>query len=126
MVSIDAVTDHDGIPQRMTARRNERGLEVQGSKAAKYLAPPHTMPATHWDPAMLDGPFINTEDGRLMRPTVSLVGTERVDVTGGSVEAQHYALRGDADLDTFYDLTPRWVGLRFTARDGSEIRYFRA
>lgn len=126
VVSIDAVTDHDGSPQHMTARRNERGLMVQGSKAAEYLAPPHTMPGTHWDRAMLDGPFINTEDGRLMRPTVSLVGTERVDVTGGSVEAQHYALRGDADLDTFYDLTPRWVGLRFAAKDGSEIRYFRA
>ena len=126
VVSIDAVTDHDGSPQRMTARRTERGLVVQGSKAAEYLAPSHTLPGTHWDRAMLDGPFINTEDGRLMRPTVSLVGTERVDVSGGSVEAQHYSLRGDVDLDTFYDLTPHWVGLRFTAKDGSEIRYFRA
>jgi hypothetical protein len=32
----------------------------------------------------------------------------------------------DANLDTFYDLTPSWVGVRFTAKDGSEIGYLRA
>ncbi len=126
VVAIDAVTDHDGTPQQMTARRDDRGLVVQGSKAPQYVAPPNALPGTHWNRAMLDGPFINTEDGRLMRPTVKLMGTERLDVTGGAVEARHYALRGDADLDTYYDLTPSWVGLRFTAKDGSEIRYLRA
>ena len=75
---------------------------------------------------MLDAPFISTDDGRLMCPTVTLVGTATLDVTGGSVIAQHYMIRGDADLDTFYDATPAWVGLRFTAKDGSEIRYLRA
>lgn len=75
---------------------------------------------------MLDAPFINTEDGRLMSPRVTLVGMESVEVTGGSIESQHYTMRGDANLDTFYDLTPSWVGLRFSAKDGSEVRYLRA
>lgn len=126
VISIDANTDDDGTPRQMTARRNELGLAVQGTKAPRYIAPPHSLPGTHWNRAMLDAPFINTEDGRLMHPTVTMAGTEPVDVTGGSVAAQRYTMRGDADLDTFYDLTPSWVGLRFTAKDGSEIRYFRA
>jgi len=35
-------------------------------------------------------------------------------------------LRGDANLDTFYDLTPSWVALRFSSKDGTEVRYLRA
>jgi hypothetical protein len=125
VVSVDAETNDDGTPRQMTARRDESGLVVQGSRAPRYIAPPQSLPGTHWDKAMLNGPFINTEDGRLMSPKVTLVGMEKLDVTGGSVEAQHYTMRGDANLDTFYDLTPSWVGLRFTAHDGSEIRYLR-
>jgi hypothetical protein len=45
---------------------------------------------------MLDAPFINTEDGRLMSPRVTLVGMENVEVTDGSIQCQHYAVRGDA------------------------------
>jgi hypothetical protein len=39
---------------------------------------------------MLDAPFINAEDGRLMHHTVTVVGIEKVEVTGGTVEAQHF------------------------------------
>ena len=126
VVSIDAETNDDGTADHMTARREESGLVVEGSKAPRYTAPPRSLPGTHWDRAMLDAPFINTQDGRLMHPTVKMVGMEKVEVTGGSVEAQHYTMRGDADMDTFYDMTPSWVGLRFTAQDGSEVRYLRA
>lgn len=126
VVSVDAETNDDGTPRKMTARRDESGLVVEGSKAQRYIAPARSLPGTHWDVAMLDAPFINTEDGRLMHPTVSMVGTEQLDVTGGNVLARHYTMRGDADLDTFYDLKPSWVGLRFNAKDGSEIRYLLA
>ena len=126
VASVDAQTNDDGTLRRMTARRDESGLVVEGSKAGRYIAPAHSLPGTHWDRAMLDAPFINTEDGRLMSPTVTMVGMEKLDVTGGFVEAQHYTMRGDADLDTFYDLKPSWVGLRFIAKDWSEVRYLRA
>jgi len=126
VMSVDAETNDDGTPRRMTARRDESGLVVEGSGAPRYTAPPHSLPATHWNRAMLDAPFINTEDGRLMSPKVTLVGTETVEVTGGSVQAQHFTLRGDANLDTFYELTPSWVALRFSSKDGTEVRYLRA
>ena len=125
VVSVDAKTNDDGTPRYMTARRDDSGLVVSGSGVARYIAPVRSLPGTHWDRAMLDAPFINTEDGRLMSPVVTLAGLEKLDVTGGFVEAQHFTLRGDANLDTYYDLTPSWVGLRFRAKDGSEIRYLR-
>ena len=126
VVSLDADTNDSGTPEHMTARRDESGLVVEGSKAARYVAPPRALPGTYWNRAMLDGPFISTQDGRLMHPVVLLTGTEKMPVTGGSVEARHYTLRGDITLDTFYDLTANWVGLRHIARDGSEIKYLRA
>jgi hypothetical protein len=125
VVSIDADTNDSGTPERMTARRDETGLVVEGSKAARYVAPARALPATHWNRAMLDGPIIDVQDGRLMHPLVALTGTEKVAVAVGSIEARHYTLRGDLNLDTFYDLTGNWAGLRLTARDGSEIRYLR-
>ncbi len=125
VVSIEAETNDDGTPRQMNGHRNGSGLVVQGSKAASYVAPAKSLPGTHWNRAMLDAPFINTEDGRLMSPTVTLAGSERIPEGDRSVMAQHFRLRGDADLDTFYDAAPSWAGLRFTAHDGSEVRYLR-
>jgi hypothetical protein len=72
---------------------------------------------------MLDGPIINTEHGKLLRPQVTALKEEAVPVaSGGTIEARHFAVRGDANLDTWYDDTPTWVGLRFVAHEGSEIR----
>jgi hypothetical protein len=96
VVSIDATTNDGGTPPHMRARRDESGLVVEGSTASRYVAPPRSLPGTHWNRAMLNAPFINTEDGRLMSPRVTLVGMENVEVTDGSIQCQHYAVRGDA------------------------------
>jgi hypothetical protein len=74
---------------------------------------------------MLEAPFINTQDGRLMTQRVTMTGTEPVATDGGSVQARRYVLRGDANLVTFYDSSPTWEGLRFAAKDGSEVSYRR-
>lgn len=126
VVSVDAETDDDGTKERMTARREGMSLVVEGTKAPRYLAPPTASPATHWNRRMLDGPLINTQNGVLMRPTVKLLGPGQVPTAdGGNLRADHVTLRGDADLDTWYDSTPSWVGLRFTAKDGSVVEYRR-
>jgi hypothetical protein len=125
VASITARTNDDGTPRRMSAQRDEGGLVVEGSRAARYVAPAHSLPGTHWDRAMLDAPFINTEDGRLMSPTVTPMGWTEVAVTGGTVRAQQYHLTGDVQLDTYYAEGPAWVGLRFQAHDGSEVRYLK-
>ena len=32
-------------------------------------------------------------------------------------------LSGDVELETWYDVTPMWIGLRFKGSDGSYIHY---
>ncbi len=41
------------------------------------------------------------------------------------IPAKHFALTGDAVLETYYDDAPNWVGLNFKAGDGSSHRLVR-
>jgi hypothetical protein len=124
VVHVDATTNDNGTPDRMRCDRDIRGLWVEGSQAPRYLAPPSALPATHWNIDELQVPWINVQDGRLLHPVVRRVGPEPVTLADGRTEpAIEYALSGDARLDIWYDASRRWSGLRFAAKDGSEVRY---
>ncbi len=126
LVSLDTETNDDGTPHKVTGRATDAGFKVEGSKAKPYIAPADALPATHWNRKMLDGPWINTQDGRLLRPKITPMGPDMIPVASGAkIPAQHFALSGDAVLDTYYDGTPNWVGLNFKAGDGSLILYER-
>jgi hypothetical protein len=123
LVSMNTETNEDGTRTHLTLQRVGSGLVVQSSKFPTYVAPGNALPGSHWNEKMLDGPIINTEHGKLLRPQVTALKEEAVPVaSGGTIEARHFAVRGDANLDTWYDDTPTWVGLRFVAHEGSEIR----
>jgi hypothetical protein len=122
VMSLEAETNDDGTKDRARIWRDGERLIVEGSAGPRYIAPPAASPATHWNRAMLDGPLINTQDGKLLRPTVKPLGVTN-ELPGCPRAASGFALRGDADLDTWYDTAPRWVGLLFKGRDGTDIRY---
>ena len=123
VVSIDSQTDDNGERHRVSGRREAAGLVVQGTKAARYTAPADALPATHWNRRELEVPWINTQDGRLMRPVVSQQGVEVIPTVGGTTQARRYALTGDVQLDMFYD-DHGWAGLAFV-KSGTPIRYER-
>ena len=124
LVSIDTETNDDGTPNKVTGRRTPEGFKVEGTKARAYIAPDDALPATHWNHKQLDGPWINTQDGRLMHPTITPKGSEMIPVASGAkIPAKHFAVTGDAVLETYYDGASNWVGLNFKAGDGSVILY---
>ena len=123
VVSVDSETDDNGDRHRVTGRREPAGLVVQGTKASRYTAPDDALPSTHWNRGALDGPWINMQDGRLMRPTVVPQGIEVIPVVGGTTQARRYVLSGDVELDMFYD-DRGWAGLVFV-KGGAPIRYQR-
>jgi hypothetical protein len=126
LFSLDTETNDDGAPNKVTGRATAEGFKVEGTKARLYTAPDNALPATHWNRKMLDGPWINTQDGRLLRPKVTPMGRNTIPTAaGGKITADRFALSGDAILDTYYDSTPNWVGLNFKAGDGSLILYER-
>ena len=122
VTGLDSETNDGGTKDHAKMWWDGESLIVEGSGGPRYVAPPDASPATHWNRKMLDGPMINTQQGKLLRTTVERLGMDN-GPSGGSALADHFALRGDVDMDTWYTPAPRWVGLRFTGRDGVEIRY---
>lgn len=123
---LDMATNDDGTHDFARATRDATGLWVEGSKAPRYRAPSSALPATHWNEAELNGPWINPQDGKLLRPEVARRGADSVsDMAGQALAARRYALSGDVQMDLWYDATPTWIALRAPAHDGSIIRYER-
>ena len=89
-----------------------------------YVAPPGALPTSQWNHAMLDGPMINTQDGKLMTPVVTDLGFVEVPVADGpAVRGRRFRASGDAHFDTFFSDSWEWLGLSFPAPDGSVVTY---
>ncbi len=127
VVHIETMTNDDGDLETVHGIRDSAGFWIQGSKApTPYLAPATALPATHWNIAELQGSWINIEDGRLMKTIVAPRGMDTVKLAdGNAIQARHYALSGDVNLDIWYDEQDRWCALTFVAHDGSLVRYER-
>lgn len=122
VVAFQAETNDDGAVSTIAMRREGDRLAVDSSRAGRYTAPPGALPATHWNRRMLDGPFINTQTGLVMRPAVARQGVEPLP-WAPQLRGQRFVLSGDVDLETWYDESPNWLGLRFRGEDGSLIHY---
>jgi hypothetical protein len=123
-LSVEATTVQNGKTMRVTGRRTDDGVAVDGPRG-RFVAPAATLAATHWNRRMLDGPFLNTQTGEVQRPKIERRGEVMVPARGGPIRADHYAMTGEVALDTYYDAGPTWAGLRFKGGDGSTIRYER-
>lgn len=122
VVSFEAQTNDDGSRSTITMRREGDALAVDSSRAGRFIAPPGALPATHWNRRMLDGPFINTQTGEVLTPTVRREGPEPLP-WAPQRQGERFVLGGAVDLETWYDASPAWIGLRFRGSDGSAIHY---
>ncbi len=124
--AVTGQTDKNGRTEWVNAHRTAEGLVVQGSRTARYVAPDGAIGTSYWNKQMLDGPMISFEDGVLLRPKVTDLGSQPVPLAdGATVAASHYNLSGSFNVDVFYDRTSTWAGLSFTVADGSTIQYQR-
>ena len=124
--SIEAQTNDDGARTTLRAQRGPDAVLVDSSQQGKYEAPANALPSTHWNRRMLDGPFINTQTGQLMKSAVSSRGAGVVETASGrNVSVRRYEIAGPPVLETWYDERLTWAGLQFKARDGSQIIYKR-
>jgi hypothetical protein len=123
---IDSRTDNDGRTEWMWAIRQDGFVLVDGSDGSgRIRAPEGALPATYWNPAVLAGPMLDAQTGRLLRTNVTAGAVEDIDVAGGRVRARRYVLTDDADLEIWYDLGGNWAHMQMR-RAGSLITYERA
>jgi hypothetical protein len=93
VVALDAQTDDGGTKYVVTGRRTGAGLVIEATGKPKFVAPADASPATHWNRRQLDGPWINTQDGKIFRPKVTPVGTEAIPTAKGApVKASRYSV----------------------------------
>lgn len=124
--SMDAATDYDGTPAYAVLRREIGGMIAEGSRAPRYAAPANVLAATHWNKAELSVPMVNPENGMLLRPAISDLGTDNVALASGAkVAARHFTWRGEDSLDLWYGTDGSWTALTAVTKDGTRLVYER-
>lgn len=118
LISIDTQTDDDGEPHWVRGRTTAEGFAVESS-SGPAMAPPEIIPTSYWRPeTVTQEQLLDTQHGRL----VEIFSIEREPDFGFSSVATRYALRGDLNLDLWYDDERQLAKIAFQAR-GAKIDY---
>ncbi|MBX2825964.1 MAG: hypothetical protein KTR33_14625 [Gammaproteobacteria bacterium] len=121
--SVDAQVREKGKTRTVSLRRagNQMSLtEPDGSSDMVELE----YASNHWHPGVLEADVLfNTLTGKANKITIENVGTEILQVNGEETTATHYRYTGELQTEVWYDERQRWVKLRFSGSDGSNIEY---
>ncbi len=114
--ALDCIDTFGRRSERVTARREGRGLTVQGPKFAGVIDP--AIPPGSWwrKDSLATGRVLDTRSGAQIALQVRRVGEETVQAGGAAVRATRYEVRGSTDADVWYDASGRWVKMAFRAR----------
>ena len=110
--SIETSTDDNGKKLKVTAEAGASGVMIEGP-AGKVRAPADAAPLSHWNPAVFGRPLFNQQEGKLLK------------VTATQVKPGHWQVRGEAEIDDFYDAQGNWLALKGKLEDGSRMEYRR-
>ncbi len=125
VIELSTQTNENGTHYRVEGRREPGGLIVQPVGHPSYTAPADALPATHWNHRELDGPWINTQNGDLLRPQIVPQGMTMVEAADGkALRVHNFALTGPVKLNLWYDEAQEWAGLALV-KGGFEVRYAR-
>jgi hypothetical protein len=120
---LETSTATNGRRELVRAARDGAGLRIETAHGVA-TAPAGAAPLTHWNSAALSGPLFNPQTGKLLKVGVSRHAGERL--PGSAEPATRWALRGDAEIDDWYDADGVWAALRGRLPDRSTMAYRRA
>ena len=110
--SIETFTDANGKKQKVVAKAGGPAVTIEGP-AGLVRAPANANPLSHWNTAAFGQPLFNQQEGKVLK------------VTATKVSPTHYRVRGEAEIDDFYDAAGNWVGLKGKLEDKSTLEYRR-
>lgn len=118
LVRLDTVTNDNGDAQQVRGRAGSGGFAVEGPQGA-FMAPADILPSSYWHPRFTEASrMLDSQKGRILEFDIAKVGTERIAAMGRPVEANRFAMRGDIDLDFWYDADRVWQKMAFTIKGG--------
>ncbi|MDP1618784.1 DUF6134 family protein [Phenylobacterium sp.] len=123
--SLTTRTDTNGKIEQVKAEATGAGIAIEGP-GGRLTAPASAAPLTHWNALALEGPLFNPQLGKIMKIRTARAGRESVQLADGrSVPATRWTIRGEAEIDNWYDTAGAWAGLRGKLEDGSTMIYRR-
>jgi len=121
-VSFHSVTNDDGDDWNVEADAGQNGITVSVNGGSPELVPARVA-TTYWNKATVEQPLlVGTQEGKPLSVTSTRVGTQRIVAEGREIDAMKYEMRGDLDIDLWYDENGRWVKLAFEY-EGSQFDY---
>jgi len=111
-VSIDATTNGNGKIQKTSARAMPGYVQITGPKGA-VRGPADAVPLSHWNQASFGKPLFNQQEAKMLK------------VVCAKVKPGHWQIRGEAEIDDFYDGSGNWLALKGKLEDGSKMEYRR-
>ena len=111
-VSVDTTTNGNGKVYRASGRAMGGYVAITGPGGA-VRGPADAVPLSHWNQGSFGRPLFNQQEGKMLK------------VTCTRVAAGHWQIRGEAEIDDFYDASGNWMALKGKLEDGSKLEYKR-
>lgn len=110
--SIETTTNGNGKVFKASGRAMDGHVQITGPKGT-VRGPADAVPLSHWNQANFGRPLFNPQEGVLLKVRVT------------KVKPGHWQIRGDAEIDNFYDASGNWLALKGKLEDGSTMEYRR-
>jgi len=111
--SLETSTTTNGKAEHVLAERAGGGIRVDCSYGKAMLSG-DANPMNHWNQQIFSGgPLFNPQTGKLLKVRATKVGPG------------HVSIRGEAEIDDFYDEAGTWQSLSGKLDDGSNVEYRR-
>ncbi len=124
LLQLDVTADKGGKQLRLSGRRDGRLFTWTTNDGSRRDAALPLYPTNHWNAGVLEQEqVLNTLTGVVNQIEIAKLGEERLRLPSASVMADRFRYGGGLRLESFYDRSGRWLGMRFAADDGSTIEY---
>ncbi|RVU33686.1 hypothetical protein EOI86_21270 [Hwanghaeella grinnelliae] len=122
LLSFVSRTDDDGDEFAVQASRDGDALSV-AVNGTDGVAVSDWFPTTYWNKrTVVQDRLLATRDGEVLDVDTKFIGVETIEARGERVEAEKFEMRGDLNIDLWYDENDRWVKLAFDYR-GNRFDY---
>lgn len=123
LVALWARQNDDGDKTEVRADLEDEGMTIMGPQGT-LAAEAGLFPTDHWHAGVLSQTrVLNTLSGEVSKVSIRPMQRDLVEAEGHSIPATAYRYTGDIETWVWYDDFGRWVKMRFTAKDGSNIEY---
>lgn len=125
LIALDAETDDDGTPHRLTARADGDGFRVTHN-GVESRVPAGLIPTSLWNRATVrQTTLLGTLRGDAMPTQVTALGSMPIMAAGKEVVADGFLIDASPDYKrwAWYDTGGRLVAVRLEGRDGSLVQY---